>query len=407
MGRLNKYVSDKNKLLVVAGVINSRRAFIGPEVLHIDLTNTCNFNCIACWCRSPLLEDKTMPDWEKKLTLPLETIKKVLDDLAKMGGLRQVKLVGGGEPFMHQGILEIISYIKSKDKNIEIDINTNFSLVNEEVVDKLLELGVDSFTVSIWAGTQEAFLATHPNQTKDTFLKIKKVLTYLFECKKQTAVCYPRVRIHNVIMKLNYRDILQMIEFALDVGADEIQFVPVDPVKDKTETLLLNQEEKKELLGNLNLIKQRYSLETFRYVSSDGRQLMLPGFEGFIKRIEKVDTVSGAYDEERVQELPCYVGWLFARIMATGNVVPCCKGHRMIMGNVHKDRFNKIWSSRIYREFRNKAKSLSKSHPYFSLIGNDASKKTGCYNCDNLWQNEPMHRLMRSIPLKNKKCFLF
>jgi MoaA/NifB/PqqE/SkfB family radical SAM enzyme len=392
MEELNNLIRDKNKLLVLGGILHSSRAFVGPEVLHVDLTNHCNFDCIACWCRSPLLRDKAMPDWEKKLTLPLDLIKSVFDDLSQMGGLRQVKLVGGGEPFMHPNILEIVEYIKNKDRNIEIDINTNFSLLDEKVVKKVFDLEVDSFTVSLWAGTPEAYTAVHPNQSERTFYKIKEMLNLIFEKKRTLSRANPRILIHDVIFSLNYRDVKQMVEFALETGADSIQFVPVDPVKGRTDTLLLGDSERKELLDSLLAIKSRYDEKSFRYISQDGRSLTLPDFDGFIRRTEKLDTRTGAYDEEVVEEFPCYVGWLFARIMTTGNVVPCCKGHRMVLGNIYKNSFREIWFSQDYNEFRHNCINLSKCHPYFSRIGNDAVTKTGCYNCDNLWQNIPTHK---------------
>lgn len=401
MEELNNLTKDKNKLLVIGGILHSRKAFIGPEVLHIDLTNWCNFNCIACWCRSPLLGDKAMPDWERKLILSLDIIKSVFDDLDQMGGLRQVKLVGGGEPFMHPDILKIIEYIKNKDKSIEIDINTNFSLVDEKIIEGLLQLEVDSLTVSIWAGTPEFYVAVHPNQTEHTFYRIRDKLKLFFEQKKRLNQFCPRIIIHNVIFNLNYKDIESMLNFAIEVGANDIQFVPMDPVKEKTETLLLGDKEKKELLERLYKIRQRYDSKASQYISEDARSVVLSDFEGFIRRIEKLNIISGAYDEEVVEEIPCYVGWLFARIMTTGSVVPCCKGHRMSMGNIYKNKFKEIWLSDTYNEFRNNGLYLSKNHPYFSKIGNDAVMKTGCYNCDNLWQNIPIHNKITSLKNKN------
>jgi len=393
-GSLLKMKKATAEALLVKGILSCRQAFIGPEVLHIDLTNWCNFNCIACWCRSPLLNDKAMPDWEKKLILPLEMIKGVIDDIAQMGGLRQVKLVGGGEPFMHPDILGIVAYIKNKDREIEIDINTNFSLVNKSTAEKLLGLGVDSLTVSIWAGSGPVYAAVHPNQKEETFYQIKDVLQFITGQKHARGLLTPRIIIHDVIFNLNYKDLGKMIEFALDVGADSIQIVPVDPVKDRTESLLLNDTQRKELLDNLDIIKQRYKSGTFCYTAEDKRSVTLSDFDNFMHRIERLNIVHGAYDEEVVVSVPCYVGWLFARIMATGDVVPCCKGHRMPMGNIYKNRFKDIWFSPTYDEFRNNGLQLSKNHPYFSRMGNSAQVKTGCYNCDNLWQNIPMHKRM-------------
>jgi MoaA/NifB/PqqE/SkfB family radical SAM enzyme len=397
MEELDKIIRDKNKLLVIGGILHSSRAFTGPEVLHIDLTNWCNFNCIACWCRSPLLTDKAMPEWERKLIIPFDLIMGVFDDLAQMGGLRQVKLVGGGEPFMHPDILRIVEYIKDKDRNTEIDINTNFSLVTKESAERLLDLGLGSFTISLWAGTPEVYAAVHPNQTGRTFEKISEVLKFIAKKKRERSWFHPRIIIHDVIFNHNYRDMEEMVRFALDIEANDIQFVPMDPVKDRTDSLLLNDKQREELLEIAQRIRKNYDPQSFNYTASDGRVVKLPEFDGFIRRLKRLNLTSGAYDEEVVDEIPCYVGWLFARIMTTGNVVPCCKGHRMWLGNVFKDRFKDIWFGQVYNEFRNKCIMLSKSDPYFSKIGNDALAKTGCYNCDNLWQNIPAHERITLI----------
>lgn len=407
MEELNNLAKDKNKLLVVAGVFHSSRAFVGPEVLHIDLTNHCNFNCVACWCRSPLLGEKAMLEEERKFTLPFDLLKGVFDDIADMGGLRQVKLVGGGEPFMHPDIFNIVEYIKNKDKSIKIDINTNFSLVDRRNAQRLLELGVDSLTVSIWAGTAKTYAALHPNQTEETFYRIKEALKFISEQKKELKRGVPQIIIHNVIFKLNYKDVENMLGFALEIGADDIQFVPMDPVKDKTEVLLPDEAERKELLDALNVIRRNYNPENLRYTSADNKSVVLAEFDGFIRRIEKLDAATGVYDEDVVDKVPCYVGWLFARIMTTGNVVPCCKGHRMHMGNIYKNRFKDIWFSQTYNEFRYNGLNLSKKHPYFSKIGNDASEKTGCYNCDNLWQNIPLHKKIASFKKSNSQLASF
>jgi MoaA/NifB/PqqE/SkfB family radical SAM enzyme len=388
------------KSLVFAGILNGRRAYVGPEVLHIDLTNECNNDCIGCWCRSPLLKDKEMPEWEKRQTIPFKLIKQVLDDIYKLRNLKQVKLVGGGEPFMHLNILDTVAYIKNQDRNIEIDINTNFTLVNEKVVKDLIGLGVDSMTVSLWAGEPLTYVKTHPNKTEDTFYKIEEMLKLIASLKNGR----PWIKIYNVISKVNYDRLQEMLDFALRVKAEAIQFVLLDPIPQRTDCLLLNEEEKKVLLETLYRFKQNYnSLNSGFTDPKTGLGITITELDELIRRLNNQASLIGIYDENVVDTVPCYVGWLFARITAVGNVVPCCKGHRMVMGNIYQDSFRKIWHSRKYREFRFNAKHKDKIHPYFSKMGNDATKKSGCYNCDNLWQNEPMHRLISSLPAKTKR----
>ena len=127
INRISNFIKNNMDLV---GVLDEKEAFKGPEMLHIDLTNMCNNQCLACWCRSPLLKDKGMTPDEQVKTLPTEIIKGILDDAYSMG-TRQLKYVGGGEPFMHPDVLELIEY--AAKKGFALDINTNFTLVTEEV----------------------------------------------------------------------------------------------------------------------------------------------------------------------------------------------------------------------------------------------------------------------------------
>ncbi len=392
-----------NTDLVIKGILNGKEAYAGPEIVHIDLTNHCNNNCIGCWCRSPLLKDREMPDEEKKLSLPYELIRNFLCNLKVLNGTRQVKLVGGGEPFMHPRIMDIIEDIKKLQ--IEVDINTNFTLVSEDIARRLVEIEVDLLTVSLWAGTEKAYVDTHPNKDNTAFLKIREILKLISALKRERNVKKPWIKIYNVISNLNCYDVKDMLDFAIEVGAEDIQFVLLDPIKDRTDCLLINEREGKFLEDFFNKLEKDYDFEKSLYVSPEGKgSISITAFSDFKRRLSNRGYKRGIYDEARIVNIPCYVGWLFVRAMATGNIVPCCKGHRMVLGNLYKDSFIDIWNSNQYRKFRYNAKNLKKTHPFFSGIGNNASEKTGCYNCDNLWQNEPMHRLIltRDITIKNR-----
>ena len=98
------------------------------------------------------------------------------------------------------------------------------------------------------------------------------------------------------------------------------------------------------------------------------------------------------YDKKTVEMIPCYMVWGFTRIMADGKVIPCCKGHRMAMGNVYYRSFHDIWHSGRYKKFRENEVGLKKSHPYLRTMGNNLTDQTGCYNCDNLMHNLVLHR---------------
>jgi radical SAM superfamily enzyme YgiQ (UPF0313 family) len=390
-----KDVPLDKKELTLNGILNGSKAYIGPKMIHLDLTNECNNDCIGCWCRSPLLGDRKMRDDIIHQTLPFELISHLIDDLE---GIEYIKFVGGGEPLMHPDILKIVEY--AKKKNIECEINTNFTLINEHKLKHLAQTGLDIFTVSLWAGTPETYKKVHPNKTEKTFIHIQNILNLLSSMKINGK---PKVTIYNVLLNQNYDDFDNMLQFALNVRADSIQFTLMEPIRGKTEILLLNENEKKRLIDKFRKLKETYDPTNQIYTDpKDGRSIVLMDFEGTIQRLESNVATIGIYDEHIVNKIPCYVGWLFARVLANGDVIPCCKAHRLPLGNLYKNSFKEIWHSEKYNEFRYKAKYLKKADPYFLNMGNEGSKVTGCYNCDNLFQNIPMHEKVISLIKDNK-----
>ena len=111
-----------------------------------------------------------------------------------------------------------------------------------------------------------------------------------------------------------------------------------------------------------------------------------------LRRLSQLDSDIGVYDKKAVERIPCYMGWIFARVLADGKVAPCCKGHRMTMGNLNQNRFKEIWHSTRYKRFRRNGLKMKRSSTYYSLMGNKLQKDSGCYNCDNLMHNIDVHR---------------
>jgi MoaA/NifB/PqqE/SkfB family radical SAM enzyme len=149
----------------------------------------------------------------------------------------------------------------------------------------------------------------------------------------------------------------------------------------QTEHFLLNEEERRELLTLASEVK----------VENEKHNIQLEFFDGFIRRLSKPqgDFEKGQYDKFDIDDIPCYAGWIFSRVLADGSVAPCCRGVKKIMGNIHESSFRDIWFSEKYNEFRAKAKFLSKDNHYF--------KDIGCIKeCDNLMHNIEMHRKMTS-----------
>ncbi len=379
MGPVARVKDFVKRNLDIVGVMDGRAAFVGPDTLQIDPTNNCNNDCIACWCHSPLLAEMKMPPEVRLQTIPLAKLKELVDEAADMG-TREIYLAGGGEPFMHPNIMEFLAHIKGR--GLICSVNTNFTLVNEERVKKMVDLGIDHLTVSVWAASPEVFARTHPNKADETFCRLYDTLYTLYRTKERAGSPRPYVKIYHVLSKVNYREIEEMVAFTKRVGAESVEFTPLDTMPEKTDYLLLNEEERRWLHQKcVELEQRRGGADVFG-------EPLLYRWDQFVRRISTSDTVVGEHDRNIIETIPCTVGWSFARVLADGNIDFCLKAHRIPIGNIYRQSFREVWNSEKQKHYRCLARTYIKDDPFFSLIGNDPSTRVGCYRgCDDLGRN--------------------
>jgi hypothetical protein len=106
--------------------------------------------------------------------------------------------------------------------------------------------------------------------------------------------------------------------------------------------------------------------------------LSLQGFGSFWRRVR--GSGGQGRDAKVVDRVPCSIGYHYARVQATGHVIPCCKAADFPLGNIMDQSFEEVWFSPAYDHFRQIALSTPKSDPYFAPME--------CYKvCDNLGHN--------------------
>ncbi len=376
--------------LDMVGIFDGEYAYKGPDCVQIDLTNNCNNNCIACWCNSPLLEDKTISLHQKGKTLDYPVVIRLIDTLSSMG-TRELFFSGGGEPLMHPRALDILSY--AKKKGFICHLNTNFTLADETSLRRLMELGLDHLVVSLWAGTPQTYALTHPNKNGEVFLRMKQLLRMLNETKE----FLPRVRVYNVICNANYKEFFQMVDLCLETSSECVEFTVVDTIPGRTEVLLLNREQLFELIQMCETAKNRHE-----YYTKEGR-FVIANFDHFLRRLKSEYYSDAEYDKGFLDTMPCYVGWLFARVLADGNVNSCLKSHRTPVGNVYEQDFSRIWNGVKQLDFRRSALKQKNESSIFSRVGNDPSKSIGCYkSCDDLGRNIAIHKKISKLTSAQK-----
>ena len=164
------------------------------------------------------------------------------------------------------------------------------------------------------------------------------MLKYLQSIKKPGYP--PYVKIYNVISNLNYHELDYMYDFVMRTRSQSVEFTVIDTIPGKTDVLMLNSEQMKELHQSALRLKERVEKLQEKGLNPP----ILFRYEQFLRRISDDDCVKGNYDQNIIDSLLCTVGWTFSRIMPNGDVNGCLKGHRVPVGNVNEAPFHNIWN---------------------------------------------------------------
>lgn len=370
------------------GILHGNRAFGGPVQTAIDLTNRCNIRCIHCYFYSPYVDKpnfepvrrarqkgEELPDDNyvqrlKNLNISPDRLHSLMDEILKMG-TRRFQL-SGGEPLMHQSFVECVARLKHAGSYCFL--NTNGILLDKATSDELIKLSLDEMRITTLAGTSEVYVHTHPGVSSRTFTHLKNILLYLSEQKSRLGSDTPKLTLAFIVTAQNADNIVEIAKFADDVKADSILYRPVDDIEDQGLSHVVPTEEQAASI-------QKQIGEAKAYLESKGISHNISAFQKVFNT--KLDTT------DLYRSIPCYYGWLSARISADGEVYPCCRCYDSL-GNIYEKTFPDIWHGEAYRQFRGKAIQLPRQ--ISSLHGCD------CFSCVHHTANFRVYRALH--PLK-------
>lgn len=118
------------------------------EYLRLSITDLCNYRCIYCMGKDGV-KKKSHDD-----ILSIEELTEIVRASYTLG-IRKVRLTGG-EPLLRRGVLTLCENIKKIDRDIELCVTTNGSLLYE-MAKPLKEAGVDRINLSLDTLVPEKF----------------------------------------------------------------------------------------------------------------------------------------------------------------------------------------------------------------------------------------------------------
>lgn len=340
----------RGRLNVFRGLRDDTGFSLHPIVISLNMTNACNLRCKMCpqWGESGFysaVEGQGVAE-----SLPFETIKSVIDELAPYG--TKIHL-WGGEPFLNHRIIDVIRYIKKK--GLVCTINTNGTLLYK-FADELVELGVDCISISI-DGPPEIHDAIRGKQ--GVFQKVMEGVKAIKESKQRRKSSLPLLRVLTTLNGANChlgREIIEMV--ASEPAFDSLCFLhgmfTTEDVGIKNEKVfqkLFNCESKswKGLVGTMKGIDIEKVKELVQYVA---KRRELPEVSSFPSLTP--EEVSRYYSDASsiINNNICLFPWVLVDIRPNGDVTPCPDIPDFIAGNVKEKKFREIWNGEPLRTFR-------------------------------------------------------
>lgn len=179
-----------------------------PTGIMLELGNRCNLHCTIC--PREYKYGKQMDIGFMSLQNACQVINELYPFLDSIG------LTGLGETLLYPHLLEVVQYIKRKNKSIIITISTNANF--EGCVEKIKPLlpYLDNVQFSV-DGTNNVYEKIRPNtHFKDIADNIRQIVTI---GQKETIFM-----INTVITRENYLNVPNIIDFADQLGIQYINF---------------------------------------------------------------------------------------------------------------------------------------------------------------------------------------
>jgi radical SAM protein with 4Fe4S-binding SPASM domain len=333
-----KHPTDEQCLRAIAG--GDVRKGLGIRLLKVemDLTNKCNLRCRMCYFSDPRVFRRA------RHAITVEEFARLAEQLFPLSN--EVALSFGTEPLLHPRFGELLAVAKAYEVP-SVWITTNGLLLNGEVIDKVIALGLDTICVSIDAATKETYERI---RVGGNFERLLANIRALQGAKQHRGSDRPRLMLNVVLMRSNIEELPDVFRLAHELQAVAVGAVHMVPFENASaapgESLFEHQELCNRMLDEARAAALRH-----------GVYAHLP--ENFGARPDGVRAVDGNefytlnMGEGETSLSACRFPWHFVGISPYGDVSPCGWWYgEPPMCNLHEQTFDEIWDNASYRALR-------------------------------------------------------
>jgi len=187
--------------------------------VQIELTNHCNYKCKFCpqaYYKDPLYKDT--PFDRKKGYMSFETFKRSVTQCKNFA--QEINFSYFGEPTLHPEYRKMFRWLKHNKGHLRIILNSNLSLVTNDIFDAWMDTGVTQCRFSIDAATSDTYEKVRPGGPVKDYLtgEFKSYQDRLTKIKEKVIVWFGKkghcpTRHVYVVCKRNKSEIVPYLRF--------------------------------------------------------------------------------------------------------------------------------------------------------------------------------------------------
>jgi len=335
---------------------NSKSGFSFPPLrIAVAVNSVCNMRCAMCDIGQHQEDLEFYKNVRGRETaLSFEVFKGLIDEVKRFRPMIAFNLV---EPLLRKDIDAFVHYVKKIGLNCSITTN---GYLLEKLATMFVKDGINVINVSI-DGPPE--IHNKIRGVNDSFQKAYKGIKKLIDVRKQFNQKLPKIIIGYTISNYNSHCLDETAGIFKDLGVDGMIFVHLNFITEKmakahnemfghvckvapSSVSVIDPENMNvsELQKQIKLVKRNYS-KTFAVFTPD---------------IATLNEIRTYYNNPEivVSKVKCSILWRNAQILANGDVVPGSRCFDIVMGNICRDNFVKIWNSSIIRNFRKEFRKI-------------------------------------------------
>lgn len=290
-----------------------------PYFVQVDITNICNLGCTMCPVHYAGIE-KTHIDYE--------IFKKIMDNL---DGVKEIDLVGLGEPLCYPRIIDAIKYCKSKGMVVKITSN-GLLLNNDDLIKKLILSGLDSISFSI-----ESISDANPDKVAHRDSRVLSNIERLIKLKEDTNYSTPKISIQTVLFKNREHDVYEVIKWGARHSVNRINVLRMQ-MYFNIDAQRPDSREEKVIFNEFAKLRKKYKVRIDCI-----QDQFFTGLKGFLYKYFKYFLRLDSFCIRLID---------FPVISQKGDMVPCCVLSNYKFGNILEERIEDIWHSEKFNKFR-------------------------------------------------------